>query len=301
MPARSQVGWGLALSLALHAAGIATLSLALPPVHVEPRERPIDFAVMSPPEPEAQEAATLQPMAAEPVQADDAITLELAPPGAAQAAATAVAGPESAATQQETAAAQPGTAPARQEAAAAQRETAPAQQETAPAQQETAQRETAPAQQETAQRETAPAQPEPAAKPSAQPLPEETAATIEVSPPASPTPVTPPPARKPEPPARKRKPPTAAAAVAPKTPAAAPSKDTPREDAHPDGSTLERVLRQIAATTELTQDERRRAMMVVLRNWQEPNSEHSPEELIDALIQNARRARSAPATDAPQR
>jgi ATP-dependent exoDNAse (exonuclease V) beta subunit len=64
-----------------------------------------------------------------------------------------------------------------------------------------------------------------------------------------------------------------------------------RPDPRADGSALERVLRQIAATTELTQDERRRAMLLVLRTWEDPSGQRSAEELVDALIKNAREHR----------
>lgn len=47
---------------------------------------------------------------------------------------------------------------------------------------------------------------------------------------------------------------------------------------------LERTLRRIAATTELTPDERRRAMLVVLRTWEDPSRNESAEQLISALL-----------------
>ena len=89
-----------------------------------------------------------------------------------------------------------------------------------------------------------------------------------------------------------RKPPLTAA-----TPSQLPS--SVRADPRSDGSALERVLRQIAATTELTQDQRRRAMLVVLRTWQDPSGQRSAEELIDALLEAVRDKRAPAQHDSP--
>jgi hypothetical protein len=74
--------------------------------------------------------------------------------------------------------------------------------------------------------------------------------------------------------------------------AAVPSKlpATPHPNPRSDGSVLERVLRQIAATSELSQDERRRAMLIVLRTWEDPSGKRSAEELIDALLERVRQS-----------
>jgi hypothetical protein len=82
----------------------------------------------------------------------------------------------------------------------------------------------------------------------------------------------------------------------PLTAAASPRQVTSATHADPrsDGSALQRVLTQIAATTQLTPDERRKAMLVVLRTWEDPSGSHSAEQLIDALLEDARRARTAP-------
>jgi hypothetical protein len=72
-----------------------------------------------------------------------------------------------------------------------------------------------------------------------------------------------------------------------------------RPDPRSDGSALERVLRQIAATSELTQDERRRAMLVVLRTWEDPAGKRSADELIEALLKNVRAARTASPAESP--
>lgn len=87
--------------------------------------------------------------------------------------------------------------------------------------------------------------------------------------------------------------PAKAAATAPPS-AAAPSDltSTSRADPRSDGTALERVLRKIAATSELTQDERRRAMLIVLRTWEDPSGKRSAEELVDALIQGVRQQRA---------
>lgn len=87
-------------------------------------------------------------------------------------------------------------------------------------------------------------------------------------------------------------PPKERPAVAPPR-AAAPSRlaSDSRADPRSDGSALERVLRQIASTSELTQDERRRAMLIVLRTWEDPSGRRSAEELVDALIKNVRQPR----------
>ena len=79
----------------------------------------------------------------------------------------------------------------------------------------------------------------------------------------------------------------------PQPTAAAPSKLQVSRGTDPrsDGSALERVLRQIASTTELTQDERRQAMLIVLRTWEDPSGRRSAEELVDALIKNVRQPR----------
>ncbi|HET8937734.1 MAG TPA: hypothetical protein VFN67_30025 [Polyangiales bacterium] len=91
--------------------------------------------------------------------------------------------------------------------------------------------------------------------------------------------------------------PRAAARVRkPLTATASPRQVTSATHADPrsDGSALQRVLTQIAATTELTPDERRKAMLVVLRTWEDPSGTHSAEQLIDALLEDARKARAAP-------
>jgi hypothetical protein len=84
------------------------------------------------------------------------------------------------------------------------------------------------------------------------------------------------------------------AAPKPSLIAATPSKlpSSVRADPRSDGSALERVLRQIAATSELTQDERRKAMLVVLRTWQDPSAQRQADELIDALLKSAREQRA---------
>lgn len=55
-------------------------------------------------------------------------------------------------------------------------------------------------------------------------------------------------------------------------------------DPRSDGSALERVLRKIAATRELTPDQRRKAMLVVLRTWEDPSGGRDAQQLIDALL-----------------
>ena len=82
----------------------------------------------------------------------------------------------------------------------------------------------------------------------------------------------------------------------PLTAAASPRPITSATHADPssDGSALQRVLAQIAATTQLTPDERRKAMLVVLRTWEDPSGKHSADELIDALLEDARKARATP-------
>jgi hypothetical protein len=94
-------------------------------------------------------------------------------------------------------------------------------------------------------------------------------------------------------------PPAQQLAAAPPT-ASTPSKlpSATHADARSDGSALERVLRKIASTSELTQDERRRAMLIVLRTWEDPSGKHSAEELVDALIQGVRKAQTRPVVDA---
>ena len=47
---------------------------------------------------------------------------------------------------------------------------------------------------------------------------------------------------------------------------------------------LERTLKRIAATTELTPDQRRKAMLVVLRTWEDPSRNESANQLIDVLL-----------------
>lgn len=207
MPARSHVGWGLALSLLLHVTGIVGLSLALPRLNVRPGVlRPVDFSVLTPPEEVGRAPA--------------------APRGPAAAEALA-ARPE-----------EPETVAAVVEVVDSPR----ASIELSPAQR------AAPA---------PVAAPKPARKAQAKPL---TAA---------------PPAAKP---------------AASQPSAAAPSELTARREGDPrsDGSALERVLRKIAATSELTQDERRKAMLIVLRTWEDPSGRRSAEELVDALIENIR-------------
>jgi hypothetical protein len=81
------------------------------------------------------------------------------------------------------------------------------------------------------------------------------------------------------------------------TPALVPSAT--RADPRSDGSVLQRVLRQIASTNELTQDERRKAMLVVLRTWEDPSGKRSADELINALLENARQARTGSQPAAP--
>lgn len=101
-------------------------------------------------------------------------------------------------------------------------------------------------------------------------------------------------------PARKAQAKPLSAAPPAKTPATSPpSAATPsalttanRADPRSDGSALERVLRKIAATSELTQDERRRAMLIVLRTWEDPSGKRSAEELVDALIKGVREQRT---------
>jgi len=51
---------------------------------------------------------------------------------------------------------------------------------------------------------------------------------------------------------------------------------------------LERTLKRIAATTELTQEERRKAMLVVLRTWEDPSRNESAEQLIKTLLTELR-------------
>lgn len=206
MPARSQVGWGLVLSLLLHATGIAALSLALPRLNVRPGVlRQVEFSVLS-----------------APVEAE---------------APAPLAGPDPAA------AAAPPARPDEPELATVVVEVV-----------------------------------------------ENTRATVELSPgpKVAPAPVAAPkPARN-----APAKPLTAAAPTAQPAasqPTAATPNDLPaRSDADPrsDGSALERVLRKIAATSALTQDERRRAMLIVLRTWDDPSGRKSAEELVDALIES---------------
>lgn len=74
-----------------------------------------------------------------------------------------------------------------------------------------------------------------------------------------------------------------------------------RADARSDGSALERVLRKIAATSALTQDERRKAMLVVLRTWENPNGSADAEALIDALLRELRGGSPHPPSDAAVR
>jgi len=207
MPARAHVGWGLLLSLLLHATGIAVLSLALPRLNVRPGVlREVDFAVLSsseeakrtPAAAPARAAAAEQPARPDMPQSEAAV-VEIAENPAASVALSPA----------QTAAPAPVTAP------------------------------------------------KPARKAPTKPL---TAA---------------PPARQPR---------------AAQPAAATPSKLPARSDADPrsDGSALERVLRKIASTTELTQDERRKAMLIVLRTWEDPSGRRSAEELVDALIQSSR-------------
>jgi|GEM_PF-6154079 hypothetical protein len=218
MPAGSHVGWGLVLSLLLHATGIAVLSLALPRLSVSPEVvRQVDFSVLS-------------------------ASLEEAPAPAADPAPAAAAAP-----------------PAR------------------------------------------PDEPELAA--AVVEVVQNPRAEVEVSPALDPKPspvAAPKPARKA--PAR----PLTAAAPTPQPSAAQPTAATPndlpaRSDADPrsDGSALERVLRKIASTTQLTQDERRRAMLMVLRTWEDPSRRKSAEELVDALLKNVRSPSSPSPSPSP--
>jgi hypothetical protein len=121
-------------------------------------------------------------------------------------------------------------------------------------------------------------------------------ANVELSPALVPTPA---PVAAPKPARRAPAKPLTAAAPTPQPSAAPPTAATPsdlpaRSDADPrsDGSALERVLRKIASTTQLTQDERRRAMLMVLRTWEDPSGRKSAEELVDALIENTRQPRT---------
>jgi hypothetical protein len=104
--------------------------------------------------------------------------------------------------------------------------------------------------------------------------------------------------RKPTTPARPRVSPPRTPAAPPATPATARVTSAhPQADPRSDGSALERVLRQIAATTTLTQDERRKAMLVVLRTWENPGGTQDAQQLIDALLANLRAAKLEPATE----
>ena len=84
--------------------------------------------------------------------------------------------------------------------------------------------------------------------------------------------------------------------VARKPQAAPNSGEAPRissaqlADSRSDGSVLERVLRKIAATSELTQDERRKAMLLVLRTWEDPSGSQDAQRLVDALLANLQAA-----------
>ena len=205
MPARSHVGWGLCLSLLLHATGLVALTLALPRVNVRPgAPSPIDFAVLSAPTPRPPDAPNATTtLAAKPARPDEpsapAVAVELTDDPTASVALS------------------PAPSPAPAKVAA----------------------------------------PKPAHKARARPVTQA------------------PPGPKPS-----AAPPTAA------TPSTLPS--AARADPHSDGSALERVLRQIAATSELTPDERRRAMLIVLRTWEDPSGRQRAEQLVDALIENAR-------------
>lgn len=157
----------------------------------------------------------------------------------------------------------------------------------------------------------APAAPVAAAEQPARPEePESPAALVEVmeSPTASvalaparlPTPA---PVAAPKPARKAPSKPLTAAAPTPQPTAAQPTAATPGKlqdrthaDPRSDGSALERVLRQIAATTQLTQDERRRAMLMVLRTWEDPSGRRSAEELVDTLIKNTARPRPDPSS-----
>lgn len=121
-------------------------------------------------------------------------------------------------------------------------------------------------------------------------------ANVELSPAHVPAPA---PVAAPKPARKAPTKPLTAAAPTPQPSAAPPTAATPsdlpaRSDADPrsDGSALERVLRKIASTTQLTQDERRRAMLMVLRTWEDPSGRKSAEELVDALIENTRPPRT---------
>lgn len=70
------------------------------------------------------------------------------------------------------------------------------------------------------------------------------------------------------------------ASVAPPLPAA--------EGTGRDLSALERTLKRIAATPTLTPDQRRKAMLVVLRTWEDPSRNESADQLIDALLRELR-------------
>ena len=66
------------------------------------------------------------------------------------------------------------------------------------------------------------------------------------------------------------------ASVAPPLPAA--------DDVGRDLSVLERTLKRIAATTELSPDQRRKAMLVVLRTWEDPSRNEGAAQLIETLL-----------------
>jgi hypothetical protein len=220
MPARSHVGWGLVLSLLLHATGITALSLALPRLNVTPGVvHQVNFSVLS----ATSEAPAPAPG---PAPAPAAAAAQPARPDESELAAVAV---------------------------------------------------------EVVENPRAPVEVSPAAKVSPAPV-------------AAPRPARKAPAK-----------PLTAAAPTPQPSAAQPTAATPsdlpaRSDADPrsDASALERVLRKIASTSALTQDERRRAMLIVLRTWDDPSGRKSAEELVDALIKNVRSPLSSPSPSPAQ-
>lgn len=249
MLARSHVGWGLAVSLLLHALGVAALTLALPRLNVHPGViRRVELAIVQDPPPPA---ASPPLAAAEPSPSRDA---ELAPVGSAVIDAS----------------------PVRASADVASGSVAP---------------------DNAAPGNAAPGNAAPGNAASGNPAPGK-AASVSAAPGnaapgnAASGNAAPGNAAAPKTPARskqllpKRAQPVAA--TEPKLPSSA------HADPRSDGSALERVLRQIAATTELTQDERRRAMLVVLRTWEDPSGKHSADELIEALLKDARAARKTP-------
>jgi hypothetical protein len=137
---------------------------------------------------------------------------------------------------------------------------------------------------------------EPAIAASAVEVIENPSASVELAPARAATPA---PVAAPKPARKAPTKPLTAAPPAPQPTASQPTASTPSQlptsthaDPRSDGSALQRVLRQIASTSELTQDERRRAMLIVLRTWEDPSGKHSAEDLVDALIKGVRQART---------